>query len=355
MKTLYAVILAGGRGERFWPLSQPDRPKPFLNLLDPETLIEKTLKRIETLVPLERTFMVIEERHLPLVKRSLGNFPSGNLIVEPYRRDTAAAIGLSSLYLERRNPEAIMLCLPSDHYVPDEELFSHTILKALPYVKSGEYLLTMGIRPTRPETGYGYIERGDPILKDSEFAIYKVAHFKEKPNLSLALEYIKSENFFWNSGMFLWKNRLIQSLFFTFLPLLGKGLGHIRNSLGTKDEKKVLKEEYQKMESISIDYGVLEKAENVLLVPAPFRWDDIGSWASLERICTPDEKENIIIGNHKGIETQNCIVYSQDKLIATIGVSNLVIVEANQRILVCTKENCGDLKRLIPLVEGNFQ
>ena len=369
IEKFYAVIMAGGRGERFWPLSSKTLPKPFLPLLGRaswplagqagrqpglkgKTMIQETVERTKLLVPEERIFIVLSRDHLPIAQQQLPEIPIENFIVEPFGRDTAACIGLASLYIGKKDKNASVVILAADHMIKEGEAFCKTITNSLKFLTSNDYIITIGIKPTRPETGYGYIELGEKLEDIGNQLFYRVGRFIEKPTLSIANHFLKSGQYFWNSGMFIWRNATIQKSLSSYMPQLWSGLMHINQSIGSGEEKVVTEREFSKFKKVSIDYGVLEKSTQVVVVPANFSWDDVGTWTALERVHGLDESDNVIVGKHVGIDTRNCIVFSQNQRIATLGVKDLVIVQAEGKILVCHKEKAPFLKEIVRMMEG---
>jgi len=347
----YAVIMAGGRGERFWPLSSKTVPKPFLPLFGTRTMIQETVERITRVIPRERLLIVLAQDHLPVAQAQLPEIPAHNFIVEPMGRDTAACIGLASLHIAQRDHHAAMVVLAADHTITGKEAFAATISSCLTFLASHDYIITIGIKPTRPETGYGYIELGDEIAGEAEQLFYRALRFTEKPDRLQAARYLSADNYCWNSGIFAWKNSTIQESIASYMPALWDGLMRINSSLGSREEAMVMKREFSHFERISIDYGVLEKSPAVAVVPASFGWDDIGTWTAFERVLGLDEYRNVSMGRHVGKDTSGCIIYSQDQLVATLGVKDLVIVQAEGKLLVCHKEKAPFLKEIVAMVE----
>ncbi|MFW6030395.1 MAG: mannose-1-phosphate guanylyltransferase [Halanaerobiales bacterium] len=341
------LIIAGGIGSRFWPLSSNERPKQFLNLIDDDrNMIQLTVDRIKKIAEYEEIFIATSENYKKDVEKYLPEIPSENISIEPMRRNTAACIGLAALHIEKKYPEAIMVILPSDHLILDNDEFIKTIHTAVKIAETGGNLVTIGIEPTNPETGYGYINYNQNRYK----AGFEVNKFTEKPAPKKAVEFIKSGNYLWNSGMFVWKVRTILKMFNKHMPELDQALENIREVIGTEEEKQVTYQEFEKLESISIDYGIMEKADNIYVVPGNFGWDDIGSWSSLEDVKDQDEDGNVVKGKHLSLKTNNSIIQAKDKLIATVGMDNVIIVESNNAILVCNKDNDQDVKELRNLI-----
>ncbi len=348
----YAVIMAGGRGERFWPLSSELVPKPFVSLLGEKTMIRNTVDRLAAITPYENMLVVLARQHLPVALEQLPELPRSNFIVEPMGRDTAACIGLASLHVERKDAAAAVVIVPADQRIPDRKAFAGIIAGARDFLGVPDAgIITIGIKPTRPETGYGYIEIGEELGRLQDMALYRVSRFVEKPDPAAAQTYCASETYYWNSGIFIAKNKTIQRSLHAFMPELWAGMERIRSVLGTAEEREVAHREFADFKKISIDYGVLEKAGRVAVVPANFAWDDLGTWNALARACVSDGDGNVSIGKHLGHDTRNCIIYNnQDQLLVTVGVRDLVLVQARGKVLVCHKDRAPFLKEIMPLL-----
>ena len=340
MDSLYVVILAGGKGERFWPLSKPETPKPFLQFFSDRSLLQQTFDRARALVPAERIYLIVGEQHESISRNQLPQLDDARLLLEPAGRDTAAAIGYASMHLPE---DALMLVLPADHLIPDTVSFVRTMSHAVSFALEHGGPCTFGIRPERPDTSYGYIEATGENLSSSEIPIYPVQAFIEKPGLQSAEEFIRKPYYYWNSGMFLWKVSRIRELIARHLPELWTGLQHVV-ALRGKPQFRGL---YESLPRISIDYGVMQKADRVVVVPATFSWDDIGTWNSLLRVLPADREGNLIRGAFTGLDTSDCIIYAESHTIATAGVHNLVIVQSGDQILVCSREYASRLKELL--------
>lgn len=344
MDEVYAVIMAGGKGERFWPLSAEAHAKPFIRLLGARTLLQQTVDRCRPLVPDSRILVVLGREHLGLAREQLPRLRPEQFVVEPMGRDTAPCIGLAAL---RVPPEAVMIVLPADHYIPEREKFLETIAGAVEIAAQGPYLVTLGIRPTRPDSNFGYILVGQEAVSAGNLSAYLACRFTEKPDEATAIRYLEEGRYFWNCGIFIWRARTIQEALGAHLPELWHGLEALRSTLGTPAEASALRRLYAPLTPISIDYGVLEKATNILVIPAQFLWDDVGNWSALARLLPADAKGNSVVGNHVGLDTEGCVIYSRRQLVATLGVRDLVIAAAGGRLLVCSKARAKDLKRLL--------
>ncbi|HPL54397.1 MAG TPA: mannose-1-phosphate guanylyltransferase [Bacillota bacterium] len=342
----YAVIMCGGSGSRFWPESRKIYPKQFLNTVGEKTMIQLTVDRISRFIPMKNTYMVTNRNYVNTIKKQVPQILEENLIIEPMIKETAACIGYSAVKLLKADPEAVMIVLPSDHYIQGEERFIDTLKQGLDIAVFNNCLVTMGIKPVRPETAYGYIETGKKI-DWLEIPTYKIKRFTEKPNKEKAREFIDKGTYLWNSGMFIWKASVLLKQYKKFLPEMYQCLKRISDYIGYPEEAKVVEEEYGKIDGISIDYGILEKALNVFVIESSFFWDDIGNWSALERYMPKDGNGNSLKGECKVLDTHNCILYGSKKLIAAIGVEDLIIVETDDVILVCRKDRDQDIKLLI--------
>lgn len=334
MKTV-VLIMAGGRGERFWPLSRINHPKQFLCLTgDKESMIQKTVNRVLPLVDIKDIFILTNELYKDKVLEHLPNLPKENIVLEPVMRNTAPAIELGLEKVKEKYDDAAVIVLPSDHLIKDEKAFREVLLKGVEFAKENKAIITIGITPNEPNTGYGYIKLGNG--KD----IYKVDSFKEKPSLEIAKSYLKEGGYVWNAGMFIFTIKTMDEAFKKYLP--------IQYEIISKDTSR-----FNEVESISIDYGIMEKADNIFSIPGDFGWDDVGSYLALERI-NPMDKDNNVIQNKDTVtlDTKGTIIKGTDKkLIATLGVSDLVIVETDDVILVADKNKTGDIKKLLEEVK----
>jgi mannose-1-phosphate guanylyltransferase len=351
MADVYAVVMAGGRGERFWPLSTDELTKPFIPLLGPKSLIQETVDRLHPLIPEERVLISIGKIHEAVARAQLPMIPPDNFIIEPVGRDTSACLGYCALHLEKRNPDSILLAVPADHFVRDPEAYRRTLAKGIENL-IGTNGIIFGITPKRPETGYGYIQAEKP--SDSSVA-WPVTRFVEKPDAVEAAEYFRSGTYFWNSGIFLWQNRLLLELFRLHMPQTYQSLCELRHLLRMNSAEEKILEIFSSIERISIDFGIMEKAGGFRLIPAEFHWDDVGSWAALTRVLPADECNNILQGSHAAVDANGCIVYSDAGLVAVFGTSDLVVVQAKGKVLVCSKDRASDLKRLVRVLDQSLE
>ena len=345
---IYGVILAGGRGERFWPLSRIEKPKQFLRLTSDKMMLEETIDRVLPLISRDHMRVVTGEDMRPIILDHCAGIADSQIIVEPVGRNTAPAIGLAAVHLLHEDPEAVMVVLSADHLIrPREKLLK--ILRVGAEIASVEdSLITIGIVPTRPETGYGYIKLGDLYKMESETAIYYVSGFTEKPRAAVALDYYYSGQYLWNSGMFIWSAQSILDAIRKCEPELGGLLDEYRDHIGSEGEMEARNEFYDKVTGISVDFAVLEKAANVLTIKADIVWDDVGDWRSLERYKKVDSDRNIVVGEVVSLDSYETTIYNDtDGLVATLGISDLIIVRANGITLVAHKTRAQDIKKLL--------
>lgn len=343
---LCALIMAGGKGERFWPLSTDEKPKQFLKLLGEETMIQMTINRLLPLIPIERIFVVTAKQYVKLLQDQLPNLPNRNIIIEPIGKNTAPCIGLSAFMINKYYRDASMVVLPSDHLIVDEDKFRNTIDAANDFVEGfNDSIVTLGMMPERPEVGYGYIKYSNAEKSIGEFEIRKVEKFVEKPNLEKAKEYLTEGNFLWNGGMFVWKCSTILKLTKEYLYNTYEVLSEIA---ATSDNKfnEVLENKYPQVDNISVDYGIMEKADNIYVIPSDFGWDDIGTWYAVERYREKDYNNNVCIGDIKNIEGSNNIVVSRKKPIVVVGLDDVFVVESDEIIFVGKKEDIERIKEI---------
>lgn len=345
-----ALIMAGGRGERFWPRSRKSLPKQFLSLTnDGKTMIQLTVERILPMVAMEDIYIATNEAYRPLVRQQLPQLPEENILCEPVGRNTAPCIGLGAVHIHHKYEDAIMMVLPSDHLIKNNEMFVQTLTDACQIAEQGQNLVTLGITPNYPETGYGYIKADKNTPNGSA---YLVERFVEKPDLDLARQYVQSGEYYWNSGMFIWKLSSILANLENHMPATFEGLCAIQKAIGTEDQENVLKEVFPTLPSESIDYGVMEKASGIYILPGDFGWDDVGSWLAIERIKGADADENTFTGNVVAIDTSSCIIEGQDKLIAAVGLKDIIVVDTPDATLICHKEKTGEIKKLLELLRS---
>lgn len=340
-----ALIMAGGKGERFWPKSRKHLPKQFLSLTsDGKTMIQLTVDRILPLVHIEDIYIVTNKDYKNLVLEQLPTLPPENILCEPVGRNTAPCVGLGAIHIAHKYEDALMMVLPSDHLIKYNSMFVNTLKDACDIAKTNSNLVTIGITPDYPETGYGYIKFNPAIC---EGRAYAVDRFVEKPSLEVAKEYLETEEYLWNSGMFVWKVSSILNAMKNYMHETYEGLIRIQNSLDTEEYPSILSKEFTAFSSESIDYGIMEKAKHIYTLPGTFGWDDVGSWLAVERIKKSNEYGNVVSGNIITIGTKNCIIEGSKKLIATVGLQDLIIVDTPDATLICEKDSAGDIKKVL--------
>jgi mannose-1-phosphate guanylyltransferase len=351
--TLTALIMAGGRGERFWPKSRKKAPKQTLNLFNGKPLIHSAVNLVTPLIPQDRVFIVTEKSVAKPIRAALpSSFPQENLLIEPMGRNTAACIGLGTAYITRKYPEAIIAVICADHLIPDGDSFRNHLQVAVQVAEQQNYLVTFGINASYPETGFGYIESGDPLLTIAGIPVYRAKRFVEKPDKPTAEQYVLSGNYFWNSGMFIWQAQTILAQFQRLMPQLYTGLQRIQSAIGTPEEKQVVQSVYRKLDKIPIDKGIMEKSDRVAVVKSVFPWSDIGSWLTMDLIRKKDGNGNVTLGNFLGIDTKDCIIVSDRPLIAAVGIKDMVIVATKDAILVCPKERTQEVKQIVTQLDS---
>jgi mannose-1-phosphate guanylyltransferase len=344
---MHAVIMAGGSGTRLWPRSRKDKPKQFHSLTSDRSLLQETVTRLDPAIEAQNIYIIANKTHVRSIREQLGDLPEENIIAEPAAKNTAPAIGVMAVILQERDPDAIMLVLPADHFIAKGEEFRNLLQLAEDTVREDDFLLTIGIKPTYPETGYGYIEISSEYKEVGEDKVFWVKNFKEKPDLETAQRYVASWRYVWNSGMFVWKASTILDRFKKYAPEIYEGLERFRKALGTPKEADELSKVYKSFPNISIDYAILEKSERVLVIPADIGWSDIGSWSALHELLSFDGQTNVVVGRHVGLDTHNCLIHGGSRLIATVGLDNLVIVDTDDVLLIVPKGRAQDVKKLL--------
>lgn len=347
---LYAVIMAGGIGSRFWPRSKKRKPKQLLRIFGENTMIQDTVNRLAGLVPKKNIIIITNEVQKVRLMEQLPKIPEENIIAEPFGKNTAAAIGLASVLVNKLDEDAVMLTFPADHLIADVEDFQETLKNAAKFAYQSKGLGTIGITPTHPETGYGYIQFDENSIDEG---IYKVINFAEKPNIRTAKRFLKTGDFLWNSGMFIWHVSAILREIENYLPDLYKGIKTIEKSIGTEKFPLVLKKVYGQLKSISIDYGVMEKSKDVFLTKGDFGWNDVGSWEAVYQLSEKDANENALIGDVYSMESQDNYVFSPQKFTAVIGASNMIIINTKDALLVCNRKNSQDVKSIVEYLKMN--
>jgi mannose-1-phosphate guanylyltransferase len=347
----YCVIMAGGIGSRFWPMSRTSFPKQFIDILGTgQTLIQQTFERLQKLAPRENIYVVTNDLYKNLVLEQL-DIEAEQILCEPNRRNTAPCIAYANYKIAGKNPNANIIVAPADHLILKEDRFVEVMETALAFTAANNALVTLGIQPSRPDTGYGYIQFDD----NSEGALKKVKTFTEKPNLELAQQFIDSGDFSWNSGMFIWSLKSIQQAFEQLLPDIDALFKEHLESFNTANEEKAVDEIYAVCKSVSIDYGVMEKADNVYVISADIGWSDLGTWGSIYTHLPQDTEGNAVVGKNVMLyDSEDCIVsVPKDKLVVLQGLKNYIVVEANNTLLVCKKKDEQKIKQFVTDIKLN--
>lgn len=348
---LWAIIMAGGSGERLWPLSRKSHPKQTLKLGNKRSLLQETADRLKGVVPVERTIVVTTANQAEIVRKQLPAVKWSHFLVEPAARNTAAAIGLGTVTIMREDPEAVIVTVPADHVIRPAQNFHKTILRAAQIAVDREGLVCLGIKPTYPATGFGYIEPMGELIKPGA---YRVKRFIEKPELKVAKQLVRQPRMVWNGGIFCWRGRVILSAIRQWLPALFNGLEQIHKVAGTPAGNLRLQEMYKRLPSISIDVGVMERSRNVWVVPTDFNWDDVGSWNSLGFLHGSDATGNVVLGSHVGFDTTGSIIVGDPKhMIATVGVNDLIVVQTPDATLVCHKNQAQAVRKVVGALAAN--
>lgn len=352
MKDNYCVIMAGGIGSRFWPMSTPERPKQFLDVLGMgKSLLQLTYDRLKHVAPKENIFVVTNTNYVELVAEQIPEMALNQILAEPMRKNTAPCIAYAAAKIQALNPNANLIVAPSDHLILKDELFLETIEAAIQHAEKGN-LVTLGILPSRPDTGYGYIEV-DPIINVQSGQSTKVIQFREKPDLETAKSFLASGNYFWNSGIFVWKTQTILESLKEFEPGLYQLFTHQMSKYNTVEEQQMVNKSFADCEDISIDFAVMEHAKNVDVVIATFDWSDLGTWGSLYTHMQQDENGNAVVGdNVTMIDSKNCIVnVPNNKLVMIQGLDNQIIIEADGNLMILSQKDEQDLKKFLPTVQ----
>jgi mannose-1-phosphate guanylyltransferase len=345
---LHAVIMAGGSGTRFWPKSRRNRPKQLLRLFGDGTMLQQTVERIAPLVPAPRILIITGADQAEGVRAQLPDLPVANVVAEPCPRDTAACVGLAAKLVARSDPEGTIIMMPADHVIEPGALFRKTARAAVAIIDADpSVFVTFGIKPTRPETGYGYIERGESLGAVDGIALYRVAQFREKPDRATAEKFLADGGFAWNSGIFVWRARAILDALAEHRPTLAAAIDRVGAALGSPAEAETLAREYPRMERVPIDKAVMEHARNVRVLEVSYDWNDVGDWRSLTALVPPDTDGNTIQGDVLACDTRGSIIVADDGLIATLGVDDLVVVQSGGATLVARKQQLDQLKSVV--------
>ncbi|MCI0448804.1 MAG: mannose-1-phosphate guanylyltransferase [Chlorobi bacterium] len=347
----YAIVMAGGVGARFWPYGTSKLPKQFLPISDnSETMFQLTIKRLKSIVPLEQVFVITNKQYVNLVKKQLPKIPKENIIGEPVGRNTAPCIGLASTILKQFDEHAKMFVLPADHLIENVDKFTTVVNTGLKFIEQNDAIVTLGIIPSHPETGYGYIQFIEDThykVPESDIDIFRVKTFAEKPSLDVAKVFLESGDFLWNSGMFIFRADVILNQMEKYLPDLYHAMKKIEKAIHTAKYQKTLEQVFGEIKGISIDYGIMEKAKNVYVIKADFKWSDLGSWDEVYRLKTKDKNNNVIMGDTYIKDSQNNLIMSQKGFVGVIGADNLVIINTKDGLLVCKKDRTQEVKEIV--------
>lgn len=342
---MYGVVLAGGSGTRFWPLSREEYPKQLLKIFGNQTLIQATLSRVSDLIPSSQIYIVTNPQQAEQIRFQLDPGADGpHFISEPIGRNTAAAIGLAAIQLRKKFQDGVMVVLSADHFIRQPQAFIDALRVGESLANEG-HLVTLGAKPTRPETGYGYIQNGKPFAGQPNAST--VQRFVEKPNRETAEQYLRQDNYFWNTGIFLWKVSTILQEIKRFVPELAEGLSEVDQMLGTGREADTLGQIYPGLPSISIDYAVLEKSDRLAVIQTDMGWEDVGSWSALDEVIERDADGNIITGNVVNVDSRDSIVYGNKRVIAVVGLKDIVVADTEDATLICGKERAQEVKKVV--------
>lgn len=349
-----AVIMAGGSGERFWPVSRQNRPKQLLRFDARSTMLEASVARIRPLIPPEHIYIVANTKLKSIILQEVPGLLADNILCEPVGRSTAPCLAFAAAVASKRYGNPTMAVLTADHIIRDSAAFQRNVKAALQFAEERDALVTFGIPPRSPATGFGYIEAGKEIHSTPDGTIYQVKRFREKPNVETARKFLESGNFWWNSGMFFWRTDVFRQAIDSFMPEMSGGIQAIANAWNTSAAKKVISRVFKSFPRISIDYAIMEKASNVFVVRAEFDWDDIGAWDALEKLHAKDAMGNIIVGQCISVESRNSILYGSPDagapLVVSLGANNLIVVATKDAVLVCPKEEAQRVKDIVALL-----
>jgi len=347
MTNLFTLIMAGGSGTRFWPRSKALKPKQYLNLFGNESLLQSTIQRFSTFTPTENIYVVSGKSQATVLEEQSPMLPKENLIYEPVGKNTLPCIGLAAMFAERENPEGVMVVTPSDHLIENDGLFRDTVLAAVKIANERDGIVTIGITPTYPATGYGYVQTAENITGSEKIKQFKVERFVEKPNEATASEYLEHGGFYWNSGLFVFKISVFLEAVKQFAPALYADLRKIQSDLGNPSFEQTLDTIYRAVEGISVDYGIMEHAKNIYLVEGNFVWNDLGSWESVYLTAEKDENGNGGSGESVIIDSKNSYIYSETGIIALVGLDDVIVVQHGNTTLVCKRDKAEDIKKVV--------
>lgn len=347
MTNLFTLIMAGGSGTRFWPRSKAAKPKQYLNLFGNDSLLQSTIKRFSTFTETDNIYVVSGKSQAAVLEEQTPMLPKANLIYEPVGKNTLPCIGLAAMFAEKENPDGVMVVTPSDHLIENDELFRDTVLAAVKIAEERNGIVTVGITPTYPATGYGYVKTAEEITGSDKIRQFKVERFVEKPNEETAANYLKQGGFYWNSGMFIFKIPVFIDAMKQFAPALYSDLRKIQAELGKASFDQTLDTIYSAIEGISVDYGIMEHAKNIYLVEGNFVWNDLGSWESVYLTAEKDENGNAGAGESVIIDSKNSYIYSETGIIALVGLDDVIVVQDGNTTLVCKRDKAEEIKKVV--------
>ncbi|NKB23232.1 MAG: NTP transferase domain-containing protein [Kiritimatiellae bacterium] len=353
MKHAFAVILAGGKGERFWPLSTSQKPKQLLSLVGDTSLLAQAVDRLEGLIDPLDVLVITSADLVEATQKAAPQLLAENIMGEPLGRDTAAAVALACALVKKRDPEGAFCILTADHIIGDVDPFQATLKSSLELAQAEDVLITIGMEPNHPSTSYGYIESGDESHKSSTVSFYKAKRFVEKPDIDTAQQYLKQGTYYWNSGMFIWSVQSVEKALRMYCPPLIELMDQLEPVIDTGLFMGTLRNIYESLEKVSVDYAIMEKAHNIVMAKGSFSWDDVGAWPALENHFEQNEDHNVVIGEAQSIDASNNIIFSENRLTALVGVHDLVVVHADGATLVCPKDRAQDIKKLVEKLKTN--
>ncbi len=347
MDNIFCLIMAGGAGTRFWPGSKETKPKQYLNIFGEDSLLQSTIKRFSTFTSAERIYIVSGKDQANVLEEQTPMLPKKNLIYEPVGKNTLPCIGLAAMVAEKENPEGIMVVSPSDHLIENVELFKNSVLTAVKIASEREGIVTLGISPSYPATGYGYVKTAEEITGENEIRQFKVERFVEKPDLKTASSYLDQGGFYWNSGLFIFKISVFLKAVEEFAPELYVDLRTIQADLANPTFDQTLDTIYRAIKGISVDYGIMEHAKNIFLVEGNFVWNDLGSWESVYQVSQKDNNGNVISGEGVFVDSKNSYIKTDNGLIAVVGLDDVIVVQDGNTTLVCKRDKAEDVKKIV--------
>ncbi len=348
----YAIIMSGGRGKRFWPLSQLSLPKQFLNFAGDGSLFTQTFQNLRKIIPASHIFTVTNELYHPIILEQVPDFVPENIILEPIQNNTAPCVALGLVHIRKKSPDALVIILPSDHYVENKVDFVKSLESAFEYARDHADIVTFGIKPDFPHTGYGYLEAGASVTMLNGFDVKHGVRFVEKPNLETAERFLRDEAYYWNSGIFCARIDVMFDAFKTCLPVIYKNIVDYEFYIGSPNEKRYLFEIYERMPKISFDFGVMEYVKHLVVIPIDVGWNDVGSWSSLRRLHEIKADGNLILGEHLVVDAHGVTVVGSGK-VAIIGIDNVIVASSGDYVLVCSKDNEHHIQNVVDQLEIN--